>query len=97
MSTFNKKTTDAVMTSGHIITFTEDEVVFSKTCTISGKKYMTIVPRDLFDKWQICGENIQDVFHMFSSEQREFILSGITPKEWDYMFPEFLEEEEDDE
>ncbi len=31
---------------------------------------------------------IQDILPDFSADQREFLLSGITPDEWDSMFPE---------
>lgn len=39
------------------------------------------------------GALIQDAFPTLTDEQREFILSGITPEEWDSTFPE---EDEDD-
>jgi len=32
------------------------------------------------------GELIQNAFPTLSAEIREFIMSGITPKEWDDMF-----------
>ena len=31
------------------------------------------------------GDLIQDAFPQLNDEQREFILTGITPKEWDSM------------
>lgn len=33
------------------------------------------------------GVLVQDAFPQLDSEQREFILSGITPDEWDAAFP----------
>lgn len=38
--------------------------------------------------WQKSGTNIQDVFPDLSPEQREFLLSGSTPQEWDELFQE---------
>jgi len=35
--------------------------------------------------WQ-SGMLIQDAFPMLSAGEREFIKTGITPKEWDEMF-----------
>lgn len=41
--------------------------------------------------WQN-GERIQDAFGFLSAEEREFILTGITPDEWKKMF---ADEDED--
>lgn len=38
------------------------------------------------------GELIQNAFPMLNADQREFILTGTLPEEWDEMFPP----EEDD-
>ena len=38
------------------------------------------------------GTHIQNAFSNLNAGQREFILTGITPEEWDNAFPE---EEED--
>ena len=35
-------------------------------------------------KWE-SGAYIQDAFPSLSPEQREFIKTGITPEEWDYL------------
>jgi hypothetical protein len=37
------------------------------------------------EKW-MGGELIQNAFPMLSAGEREFIKTGITPKEWDEMF-----------
>ena len=34
----------------------------------------------------------QDVFPTLSAEEREFLISGITPNEWNEMFGNFTEE-----
>lgn len=39
-------------------------------------------------KWQMTGDMIQDAFHELSSEQREFLITGITPHEWNEIFEE---------
>lgn len=38
--------------------------------------------------WQVKGEYIQKAFASFTPEQREFIMTGITPKEWNELFSE---------
>lgn len=35
------------------------------------------------EHWQISGKLIQDVMPNISDDDREFILTGITPDEWD--------------
>jgi hypothetical protein len=34
------------------------------------------------------GELIQNVFTNLSADEREFLMTGITPKEWDEIFGE---------
>jgi hypothetical protein len=38
-------------------------------------------------------ETVQSIFHNLNAGEREFLITGITPEEWDSIFPE----EEDDE
>ena len=38
-------------------------------------------------RWQILGHFIQDAFSNLKPAEREFILTGITPEEWDQIFP----------
>jgi hypothetical protein len=51
-------------------------------------------------KWQMSGEYVQDAFKDLSPEQREFLMTGITPKEWNDTFwnrvpnPEFCRDKE---
>ena len=33
-------------------------------------------------------EHMQDIFPQLSAGEREFLMTGITPQEWDAMFPE---------
>lgn len=39
-----------------------------------------------FDNRRETGEYLQDIFSNLSAPQREFILTGITPKEWESNF-----------
>jgi len=38
--------------------------------------------------WQMRGLYVQDAFRNLTASEREFILTGITPEEWDAMFKE---------
>lgn len=37
-------------------------------------------------RWQMLGEFIQKAFDNCTAEQREFLMTGITPKEWNEIF-----------
>jgi len=40
-----------------------------------------------YDKW-LAGGLIQDCLPYLTAAEREFLLSGMTPQEWDYFFSE---------
>lgn len=44
--------------------------------------------------WQESGQMIQQFFPQLTDDEREFILSGMTPEEWEEAFPEDDEEQE---
>ena len=57
------------------------------------ENYMTLdVTQEQLDAWQ-GGVLIQDAMPNLSDDEREFLMTGILPDEWDRLFPE--EEEED--
>ena len=60
-----------------------------RTSRISGNtNVMDIdITTDQFLSW-INGSLIQDVMPDISADEREFIMTGITPDEWDAMFGE---------
>ena len=64
---------------------------------MSGKKVILTVDHS-YDKCQKAlwdynhGEHIQDAFSFLSPDERNFMQTGLTSKEWDALF-----EEEDDE
>jgi hypothetical protein len=38
--------------------------------------------------WQNSGKPIQEVLGHLSADDREFLMTGITPEEWEEAFPE---------
>jgi len=40
---------------------------------------------EMYDRW-LAGELIQNVMPHISADDREFIMTGITPEEWDNAF-----------
>ncbi len=41
-------------------------------------------------KWQIKGDFAQDAFHFLTPEAREFLISGISPNEWNDLFGDII-------
>lgn len=48
------------------------------------------VTQHQMDRWE-AGELIQNVMPNLTAEQREFLISGTTPAEWDRLFPDKLD------
>jgi hypothetical protein len=42
--------------------------------------------------WQMKGQLIQNAFSNLNNEQREFLITGITPAEWDETFKDEQED-----
>ena len=61
-------------------------IVKKRICEITEEEYSVKVNLKDFIDWRN-GKYAQDAFPMLSREQREFIISGITPAMWDAMFP----------
>ena len=45
---------------------------------------------DIYDK--IGGFNIQDIFPQLDAEQREFLINGVTPQEWNKYIGDYNDE-----
>ncbi len=45
---------------------------------------------DIYDK--IGGFNVQDIFPQLDAEQREFLINGVTPQEWNKYIGDFNDE-----
>lgn len=58
-----------------------------KTSTHTGIPHTRDIPvtQEQLDRWQN-GELIQNVMPNISADDREFMLTGITPEEWDEFF-----------
>ncbi len=64
-------------------------MLITRTSILSGKESTLDVPCDetQFKAW-LGGMHIQDAMPNVSAEEREFLISGITPEEWNATFPE---------
>ena len=76
-----------------IVTFSEDTVTVVAKSPFSGslnEMILSISPSEwnvAYAKWN-AGALIQDAFPMFDDGEREFLITGITPAQFDNMFEE---------
>lgn len=64
---------------------------YIKESAMTGKTNMMVLPISVLELHDglarhAKGELIQDVFPLLSADEREFLMTGITPEEWDYLF-----------
>ena len=66
----------------------ENLVLVTKQSMLSGKTSSMALPirQGQVDYWQQSGDLIQNVFPHLNADQREFLMTGITPDEWDSAF-----------
>lgn len=63
----------------------------TKKSQLSGQENtmeLDVTPEQMqrFERRRETGEYVQTIFPHLSAPEREFILSGITPEEWDEVF-----------
>jgi len=70
-------------------------MIIEKKSAFSGKMNTMDLPvtQEQLDRWQKGRELIQDVFPHLSPDQREFLMTGTTPEEWNAAFPPEDEDE----
>lgn len=66
----------------------QDLVLVTKVSLLSGKTNSMTLPirQGEVEYWQQSGAMVQDVFPHLTAGEREFLISGITPDEWDDAF-----------
>lgn len=64
-----------------------DRIKLSKLCKATGEIFQLTINNESLKSWRN-GEFIQDVFPELTAGEREFIKTGITPEEFEAMFPE---------
>jgi hypothetical protein len=64
-------------------------MLIERICPLSGevKQLDIAVTQDQFDAWR-SGALIQNAMPNLSADEREFILTGITPDVWEELFGE---------
>lgn len=61
-------------------------MLITKQSVMTGEKNTMLLPvtNEQIDRWQN-GELIQNVFPHLTPSEREFLISGVTPEEWDVV------------
>jgi len=62
-------------------------VLITKTSMFTGKEHTLEIPvtEDQLNAWKN-GKLIQDAMPNLTPDQREFLMTGSTPQEWDSIF-----------
>ena len=70
--------------------FTKTPIAVTMKSPISGEVNVMYMPTtsERIESWRTGDGNIQDVLPELNADQREFLMTGITAKEWDEQFPE---------
>lgn len=73
----------------------DGHLTITRTSITSGRRNTMTLPvtRAQLARHGCGGSTIQDVFPELTADQREFILSGMTPEEWNNAFPPEDEDE----
>lgn len=61
-------------------------ITITDNCVFTGKPHSVTVPARGFFLWLVEGHNIQDVLPNTPADDREFLISGISPKGWAQTF-----------
>ena len=61
-------------------------MLITKQSVMTGEKNTMLLPvtNEQINRWQN-GELIQNVFPHLTPSEREFLISGVTPEEWDVV------------
>lgn len=70
------------------IVYTKDTVTMSRMCSLTEEMYSVTVDRTRYDRWSSKLDLIQNVFPELSDNEREFMISGMTPWEWEELMLE---------
>jgi len=67
----------------------DSSVTLYKTCSVRKEEYSIALSYQQFEALKSPDRPcIQDILPDFSADQREFLMTGITPAEWDESFGE---------
>ena len=60
-------------------------VIIERRCQVTGKEYKVKISVAEHDRWRL-GESILEVLPHLTADEREILITGYTPDEWDTIF-----------
>ena len=72
----------------------DGRVEVHRECQVTGEVFILIVDAQALIDWRE-GKLIQDAFPQLGKDEREILMTGYTPAEWDGLFKEDDDEEEE--
>lgn len=68
----------------------ENGLLIIQTSPLTGKDHEMFmdITREQLTEYATTDRLIQDIFPDLTADEREFLMTGITPSEWDQMFGE---------
>ena len=62
-------------------------VELTRSSDFTGEVNSMVLPvtQGMLDRYYMGNENVQDVFPDLHADMREFIMTGCTPEEWEYL------------
>ncbi|MFN9957938.1 MAG: hypothetical protein ACK55I_32945, partial [bacterium] len=69
------------------------KVEITKNCVVTQKPYTVFVNSQDFIDWKERRKLAQNAFPYLSREDREFIISGVSPEGWEQIFAEDASDE----
>ena len=63
-----------------------DEVIAVSNVTGKENKMELVMTEKQYDDWRHGGVLIQNALPHLTQDEREFLISGVTPEEWDNLF-----------
>lgn len=68
----------------------KESIAISNKSNLTGviSSMVMLVDRADLDSWEAGNGNIQDLMPYLTPDEREFLMTGITPEEWDDTFKE---------
>lgn len=67
-------------------------IEYYRECSVTGDEYSVKLTQEESKFYELGELNVQDFLFHLSADQREFLITGITPAEWNEMFKNYDDE-----
>ena len=77
----------AMCGNDQVIQNKDGQVTYSKICNVTDELYQVTITAEQYLHIDLHNLKVQDECPELDANQREFIISGTTPAEWEDLFP----------